>query len=222
MSRILDLKKKKIAPAPEPEPVVQTAEAINQEVTPTLARADVAYVDIPAVLPYSALQSNEILTDRGGRFPFQTIRWVGPLGYRAEGTGIPYVIAVVLAVVGVLIAIFQQDLIASTLFIFMAIMLVVHANSPHPHVPIEISPVSIKLGNRQYSHTDIKSFWIHYDLPHEIPELSLHINRWHLPYMKIPLYDVDPSQVRMVLLEFIPEVEHDDSTSHRLLKHLGI
>lgn len=215
MSRIIDLKNKKTPPA---EPVVQTAEAINLEVTPTLASAVLS----SAVLPYPIFQPNEILTDSGEQFPFKTVRWTGPIAYRAEGTGIPYVLGVVLVGVGVLIGIYQHSWIVAALFIGMGIMTAVHARTPHPNVPIEISPVSIKLGDRTYSHTDVHSFWIHYDLPHGVPELSLHIKRWHLPYLKIPLYETDPSQVRMILLEFIPEVEHDDPASHRFLKHLGI
>lgn len=225
MSRILDLKKRKVVlpeptPVPVSEPIAQTAQVINQEIAPTLARQNFAEQNLGGLARMDF--PNEIITDSGARLPFHKVSWVGPLAHRNEGTGIPYVLGAVLVVVGILIAIYQRNWIAATLFIGMGIMTAVHAWNPHPHIPIEISPVSIKLGDRQYSHTDVHSFWIHHDLPHGSPELSLHLKQWYMPYIKIPLYDQDPSQIRMVLLEYIPEIEHDDPAMHRFLKHLGI
>ncbi len=200
MAHLLDLKNKAVVEDAEiPEPTAQLATAWN-----------------PAV------SSQEIITDTGTRYPFQTVNWTGPIGYRVEGTGIPYFLGFILVVAGVSIGIFFNEYISSLLFILLGIMLFMHARTPYPHVEIEISPVGIKLGNRRYSHSDVESFWIHHDLGHGIPELSFHLKRWHMPYIKIPLYDQDPSQVRLLLLEFIPEVEHDDPQMHRLLKHLGI
>ncbi len=227
MAHVIDLKKdkhevKKVVEEKMPA-VADTVshDTINQEVTPTLAGV-VAQGTYDTVYPHPIFDNQQVMTDGGGRLPFRTLRWIGPLGYRTEGTGIPYFLGLLFVIGGLAIAFFQGDWIAGLLFIGMGAMLFVHSRSPHQHVQIEITPVSVQLGNHKYSHTDILSFWVHYDLSHGIPELSLHLKRWHMPYMKIPLYDQDPSQVRTILLEFVPEVEHDDPAGHRFLKHIGV
>src|SRR3989344_4882816 len=81
-----------------------------------------------------------------------TLRWSAPAAYRRTGTRAPYVFAALLAIVAILIAIFQRDAITTALFALMAVMVVVHVRKPVASVEIEINPLAIKLVTKSYPH----------------------------------------------------------------------
>lgn len=79
-------------------------------------------------------------------------------------------------------------------------------------VKCAITPQGIKIENRVYEFSDIKSFWIFYD-PSDIKELSLESRKTMMPQIRAPLGDTDPIKLRETLLKFIPEKKHEESLS---------
>jgi hypothetical protein len=70
-----------------------------------------------------------------------------------------------------------------------------------------------------YDFEDIKSFWIFYKEPHQ-RILSLHSAGLLIPYVHIPIHQIDSEEVRQLLLQFIPEKRQQPSaidTMERLL-----
>lgn len=68
----------------------------------------------------------------------------------------------------------------------------------------------IEINKTLYAYGNLKSFWIHYDPPRK-KELSVQSEKMFMPYIKIPLGDIDPNIVREVLLKFLKEREHQES-----------
>jgi len=68
---------------------------------------------------------------------------------------------------------------------------------------------------------DIESFWLDYT-PSGIKELSIQQKKWYMPYLKIPLEDQDPVKIREFLIDFIPEIEHEETLSDTISRKLGI
>lgn len=77
-------------------------------------------------------------------------------------------------------------------------------------VKCAITPRGIKIENRVYEFSDLKSFWLFYEPP-EIKELSLESRKTAMPYIKVPLGDTDPVKLREMLMKFIPEKKHEES-----------
>ncbi|MEK7582957.1 MAG: hypothetical protein AAB483_00940 [Patescibacteria group bacterium] len=196
MARVIDLRKQQTQ---EPEPVV-----------------------VESAIPHPVVQEQKLLTDSGEALPYHTLVWTAPATYRRHGLRAPYVFAALLAVAAVLIAIFQQDVTTVILFALLAIMTVVHVRRPVPLVEIEVSPLRLNVGDHSYRYEQIKSFWVHYEPEYDIRELSLHLKKWHHPYVKIQIEDQDPVQIRAILLEFIPEEEHEETFIHTLTRRLGL
>lgn len=197
MAHVIDLKPKPVAPKPEP-------------------------VVLPEPIPHPIVQEQKILTDSGEKVPFETIRWTAPAFYRREGTRAPYIFAAALLVAAVLVAIFQRDLITTILFGLFGAMMIVHTRHGVPAVDVEVSPLGIKRGTVTYRYQDIKSFWVHYEPEYDIRELSLHLKKWSSPYVKIQLGAEDPVQIYRILIQFIPEVQHEETGIHTLVRWIGI
>lgn len=199
MARVIDLRHQRVPEKEAPTPEVPEA-------------PKVPFVEPPG----------KIFTDSGPALPYSTLRWIAPAAYRHGSTIAPYVVAALLGIGAVLIGIFQRDVTTAILFGFLGVMTVVHVRRPVPLVEIELSPLSIKVSDQTYRYEEIKSFWVHYEPEFGIRELSLHLKKWYQPYAKIQIEDQDPVQIRAILLEFIPEVEHEETLVHSLTRRLGL
>lgn len=156
------------------------------------------------------------------RSSFRTLRWIAPSVYRRSGLWAPYVFAVLLAILAVLAIVVQHNLILTILLALMAIMVVVHVRRPVSTLAVEISPINITIQDRSIPYDQIKSFWIQFEPQYDIRELSLQFKRWYLPYTKIQIADADPVQIRSILVQFIPEVEHEETLVNSLVRRLGL
>ena len=152
----------------------------------------------------------------------ETLHWSAPMAYRREGTRVPYVFSAILVLIAILVGVFQRDLITSILFALLGIMVAVYARRELPIIDIEITPVGVRRGARMIPYSDILSFWMHYDPDYDIRELSLQLKRWYSPYVKIQLGNQDPVQAHLYLIEFIPEVKHEETGAHTIVRWLGL
>lgn len=174
------------------------------------------------VIEHPVVKKQEIITDSGEKLPYQTLHWIAPNSYRPQDTRIPHIFAGLLIVAGVLVGIFQHDVILTVLLVLMGVMVVVFRRQPISQVNVEVSPLAVKVGSKGYAYDQIKSFWLHYEPQYDIRELSLQLKQWYAPYVKIQIGDQDPVQMRAILIQFIPEVEHQETLVHTLVRKLGL
>jgi len=83
-----------------------------------------------------------------------------------------------------------------------------------------ISSRGVKIGRRLYQFEDLESFWIVYDPPSS-KELILKSKKALMPIIRAPLGEVNPLQIREVLLRFLKEERHEDSLVDVISKSLG-
>lgn len=74
---------------------------------------------------------------------------------------------------------------------------------------MSISEQGITVGNNLYPWINIKSFWV-FEKNYK-KEISLELKRTFMPYLKIPLDNIETLKVRETLLKFIPEKEQEES-----------
>jgi hypothetical protein len=87
-------------------------------------------------------------------------------------------------------------------------------------ISFEISGRGIKIAKRLYPYDNLKSFWIHYDPPRK-SELSLESKKAIMPYITIPLGDIDPNIIRDRLIKLLPEKKHEESIIDNISHYLG-
>ena len=83
-----------------------------------------------------------------------------------------------------------------------------------------ITPEGIRIGKQIYDYSSLKSFWIFNKSNPK--ELSLETGKALVPYIKIPLGDLESDGVRSYLLNFIKEEEHKELISDQVVRSLGL
>lgn len=89
-----------------------------------------------------------------------------------------------------------------------------------PHLTdFSIMNRGVAINNKFYPYSALDSFWIKFDPPFT-KILSLKSKKTFMPYIAIPLGDLDPNFVRETMIKFIREKEHDESFIDFLIKVL--
>lgn len=138
------------------------------------------------------------------------IEWVAPefTKYKKNKTWfvLPALIALILAITALLL----KNFLFLILIALAALAVYTYALKEPRKVKFSISEKGIKIDKNIYKFEDLKSFWIFYDPP-EVKELSLRSKKVFIPYIKIPLEDQNPVEIRKLLLKFLPERKHTES-----------
>lgn len=95
-----------------------------------------------------------------------------------------------------------------------AVALVVHSSRPPRIVTHEVNDRGIVVDNVLYPFLTLESFWIPHDEP--TPRMIVKSRKMFMPFIIIFIEEVDPEQVREVMLRYIAETEHEEP----LLKHI--
>lgn len=152
----------------------------------------------------------------------QVLSWSGPLYVHRPDMKIIVVVSLVLFAIAALMQIFQKNIITTIFFGLLGVVILIRAGKKPEVVDFEIGPLGIKVGERLYGFREIRSFWIEYDPVLDIKELSLQLKKWYHTYVKIPIYEQNPVQLRLILLAFLPEVEHEDTLADTVSRRLGL
>lgn len=152
----------------------------------------------------------------------RVLTWSGPLYVQRPNMKAVLIVSLTLFAIAALLQIFQKNIITTIFFGLLGVMILIRAGKKPEIANFEINPLGVKVGGRLYGFREIKSFWIEYDPALGIKELSLQLKKWYLSYVKIPIYDQNPVQLRLLLLVFLPEVEHKDTIADSISRRLGI
>ena len=125
------------------------------------------------------------------------------------------IITLALAVVAVLF-----DQIITGIFIVVAATTLVLLSSKPPRIlACEINDRGIMVDDTLYPFLSLESFWIpHDEFPHKI---ILKSRKLFMPFIVLYIDEVDPEQVREILLSYIAETEHHESFLKKILEAFG-
>lgn len=105
-------------------------------------------------------------------------------------------------------AVFKDSPLTAIVFILIGIVGYMYLERDPQLTDFAVSYDGIIVGNEVYDWDDIVSFWIFYDPPHT-RVISLHMKGKLMPYIHIPLHQIDPVEVREKMMEFIPEIKQE-------------
>ncbi len=120
----------------------------------------------------------------------------------------------------VIIAILSKNFLFALGVIISCFVIYLYANKKPKKIKFALKGNGIKVGKQLYLYENLRSFWINYHPPH-IKELSLRSKKSLVPYIKIPLGNQNPVEVRRFLLKYLPEKEHEESIIDNWTKKLG-
>ena len=119
----------------------------------------------------------------------------------------------------VLWALLTKNLIFVLLVALAYFTIVTYAVKKPKKIQLAITPKGIKIEKTLYEYDNLKSFWIFYDPP-EIRELSLRSKKTVMPYIKIPLGEQNPVEVRQILIKYLNEKKHKESLIDNLARQI--
>ena len=103
--------------------------------------------------------------------------------------------------------------------IVAAVALVLHASKPPQIVACEVNDRGIIFGNILYPFLTLDSFCIPHD--ETPPKILLKSRKLFMPLIVIYIDEVDPEDIRAVLLRYIAETEHREPFLKQALERLG-
>jgi len=104
--------------------------------------------------------------------------------------------------------------------IFALFIFYIYANKDPLTIKFRINEKGIKIGKKFFDFDELKSFWVFYSPPEE-KELSIRSKKMFIPYIKIPLGNQNPNEIRKYLLKFLPEKRHKESVVDIWMKRIG-
>lgn len=131
------------------------------------------------------------------------------------------VLIIFLVAMAFLMFFWQKSILTAITFFAIAIMASVHFWQKPRHINCMIHSQGVVLDDHLHQYDALESFWINYD-PEGIKELSLQTKSFFSPYIKVPLGDQNPVEVRAALLRFLPEEQHKDGFEDILRRKLGL
>jgi hypothetical protein len=109
-----------------------------------------------------------------------------------------------------------NNLLLSILIILFGFAFFVFEKKEPRDMTFAITKEGILLHDHLHYYSSLKSFWIEYE-SEGLQELSFKTNQIFNPYFKIPLKrGVDPTELRKILLKYLPEKEHTSNLAYFL------
>ena len=106
------------------------------------------------------------------------------------------------------------------IFVIVAAMtLVIHASKPPAIVDCEVNDRGVRFGDTLYPFLTLDSFCIPHD--ETPPKILLKSRKLLMPFIVIYIDEVDPEDIRAVLLKYIAETEHREPFLKQILEWLG-
>lgn len=171
-----------------------------------------------ASFPVSEIPARTILASKNQR---PHISWEAPSFYFNPQKRYLILIIAALASGGGAMLFFQKDTLTAIFLLLSSLVLILYSNKRPEISKITIDQTGIEIGDAMYYYKDLKSFWINYD-PGSLKELSFESKKWYLPYVKVSIENRNPLIIRSLLINFLPEREHEHSLVDIISRKIGL
>jgi hypothetical protein len=132
-----------------------------------------------------------------------------------------YLYALLLLAAIVAFAVYTDSPVMAITFILIGVVGYIFVNRAPQILDFSITRDGIIAGRNLYEFDNMTSFWIFYE-PGQVKVISLHMKNRIMPFMHIPIHDEDPTKIRRILLEYVPEIKQEPSAVDTFERLLGI
>jgi hypothetical protein len=147
------------------------------------------------------------------------ISWDAPEHLYREKNNDWYWAVGIITITAVVLAFIFNNIIFGIFILVSAFSLVIHATKKPRIIHYEINDRGVVVNNTLYPFLTLESFWID---AHERPgKILIKSHKTFMPFITIHIEEVDPEEVRDILLNYISETEHHEPLSQKLLERFG-
>ena len=147
------------------------------------------------------------------------LKWITPEFEYYKNSQSWFITIGIIAGILLIIAIFTKNFLFGLLILISSFLIFTYSLKKPDNVKLSISPKGIKINNTLYEFENLRSFWIFYNPP-EIKELSLRSKKTIMPYIRVPVGNENPVEIRKILIKYLPEKKHKESVIDNLARHL--
>ncbi|MDO8482837.1 MAG: hypothetical protein Q7S86_03395 [bacterium] len=138
--------------------------------------------------------------------------------YREKSTDWYWAVGIITVSMAITAILFNNVLFA--VFILLAFFILMMYSKRQPELlDIKIDERGIQEGNLRYHYSSIESFWVE-DRFGET-KLIMKSKKKAMPYITIPIFDVDASEVRNHIKRHVREEEHAEPLAKQIMEYLG-
>ena len=147
------------------------------------------------------------------------LEWDAPEHHHTEKNNDWYWAVGIITLTAAALAFIFGNVIFGILIIVGVFALVMHATHPPKIVHVVINDRGIVLDDVLFPFLTLESFWI--DAHEEPRKILIKSTKTFMPFIVIYIEDVDPEEVRDVLLNYIAETEHHEPLTQKILERFG-
>jgi hypothetical protein len=147
------------------------------------------------------------------------ISWNAPEHFYVEKSPDWYWAVGIITLAIAAVTIILGNIITGIFVLVAAVALVIHASQPPRIVYHEINDRGLIVHDKFYSFLTLESFWIPHD---EFPaKIILKSRKLLMPYIVLFIDELDPEEIREVMLRYIAETEHHEHFLHKVFERCG-
>ncbi len=147
------------------------------------------------------------------------ITWNAPEHFHSEKGSDWYWAVGIITVALSAVAFIFGNFITGVFVLVAAVALVLHAAHPPRQVYHEINDRGLMVDKTFYPFLSLESFWIPHD---EMPaKMVIKSRKFLMPFIIVYIEEIDPEEIREVMLRYIAETEHREHFLHRMLEKFG-
>lgn len=150
----------------------------------------------------------------------QTFEWQAPEFEKKEKNKSWFIIPAIITIIIGIIAIATENILFLILILLGFFTFYIYAKKEPRTINFKINEKGVEIDNKLHHFESLKSFWVFYDPPME-KELSFRSKKITFPYLRIPLAEQNPNEIRKYLLKFLPEKRHKESLIDIWMKRIG-
>jgi hypothetical protein len=135
----------------------------------------------------------------------EIISWLVPEYEKHERSKQWYIIAGSISFTLLILSFFTNNFLFAVIIIIAVFITILRDGQEPLKVLFSITDEGVEIGKKFYDYDEIKDFSIIYKPKMEVKNLYFEFKNPIKPRLSIPLYDVDPLQIRETLLKYLTE-----------------
>ena len=147
------------------------------------------------------MEKSEKIIDFGKEY----FKWQVPEYEKHNRSKAWYILASVFAIVLLLFSLKTGNFLFAIIIMVAALIIILHDGKEPDMVDFVIYSEGLGIGKKFYDYDEIKNFSVIYKLSKNIKNLYFEFNGAIKPRLSIPLGDINPLQIREILLKYLKE-----------------
>jgi len=172
-------------------------------------------------IPEDDNDDEEVLTSvETPAIQLQSFEWEAPEFEKKDKNKSWFVLPAIITIILGIIAVATDNILFLVLILLGFFIFYIYAKKEPRIVKFKINEKGFEIDEKLHDFSSIRSFWMFYNPPTE-KEISLRSRKTSSPYIKIPLANQNPNEIRKYLLKFLPEKRHKESLIDVWMKRIG-